>query len=334
MGCGPSKGSTQSTLEPHEDGFSGAEGGANAYEPPGIQASGNGVDTTSGGGIQDAAPPGGTIAAMKPQPSVPQQPATLVNAAQPSATSQETQPQQPPSAGAAAATGSASVPAPTAASLITNNGTANPLHVSNTDDQWKDLWEALSPHLLDPDDVTAVVSEVMNETTNQLLSTEVNFILRRVRHIVRGLPRPNNNFAQTGKMRVFAKNDNTNTLEAEGKVTAERHHLLSAHVFRRILGGPLDIPKPDGKEAAAVFPDPIEAAYLLLLHLSEPVCERAAAIATKTAKNAGLEMDVNKGRNFGNRPQPVGPSKEEMPDLPPGITVHSYAYLLAVALRK
>jgi len=237
---------------------------------------------------------------------------------------------------------------------ITVNGTSNALHpvsvgsapdavalsnASNADAQWKDLWEALSPNLLDPADVTAVTNEVMNKTTNQMLATEVNFILRRIRQVVRRLPRPtNNSIANTaGKsLRVFTSNaNNQNSLDAEGKLTAERHHLLSNHVFRRILGGPLDIPKPDTKEAAAVFPDPMEAAFILLLHLSsEALGERAATIAARTAEKAGLEMDVNKGRNFSQRPSPPGIPKDEMPDLPPGITSQSLAYLVALALRK
>ena len=239
--------------------------------------------------------------------------------------------------------GSASVPNTNSAAVIdttTSNGTSSnnaAQHLPNNEVQWKELWEALSPHLLDPADVHSVMGELMNDMTNHLLATEVNFILRRVRRVVRSLPRSNNNFAPPGKMRgVFSSNSNNHnaSLDAEGRATAERYHLLTNRIFRKLLGT-FDIPEPDSKEVAAVFPDPIEAAYILMLHLSEPLWDRAQDIAIQAAQNAGLEMDVNKGRNFSQRPAPLGaPPADDMPDLPPGISIQSFAYLLALALRK
>jgi hypothetical protein len=351
MGCGPSKNSTQSTLEPPPDeGFGNSSNNNNSnnnnngshpyYQPPPAAAS---SEASSGGPSSHNGSATGQSQALPP---VPQAPATILQPPpQPSSIVQ----QQPSTVVVPTTTGVSATPpasnnttttttATTTSAVSGVNGTSNALHISNAEAQWKDLWEALSPHLLDPADVIAVISEVMNDTTNRLLSTDVNFILRRVRHVVRNLPRTNGNFAPSSKIKMgvwtSSGTNNNNSLEAEGKLTAERHHLLSFHVFRRVLGGPMDIPRPDGKEAAMVFPDPVETAYTLLLHFSEPLCERAAAIAQNTAKNAGLEMDVNKGRNFSQRPPPIGPSKEEMPDLPPGITVQAYAFLLALALRK
>lgn len=237
------------------------------------------------------------------------------------------------------------------------------LHIGNSDAQWKDLWDALHTRLLDPADLISVVEEIMNETTNRLLlPTEINFVIRRVRHVVSRLPpRANNNFAAatTGKMRVFSSSSNNNlaNMEMDGKSNVEKHRLISSYLFRRILGGQnahiLDsIPKPDTKEAALVFPDPIEAAYTLLLHLSsDPLIERAAAIAVRSAEAAGLTLDVNeiaetttddetdtsekeiKGKSPPSRPSPPGIPKEDIPDLPSGISLQSYTYLLALALR-
>ena len=248
---------------------------------------------------------------------------------------------------------------------VNNNHNSN----NNGDAQWKDLWEALNPHLLDPSDVIAVVEEIMNDTTNKcMMPTEINFIVRRIRHVMASLPPKanTNSTAVVSKMRVFSNannsqhNSNNATLEMEGKATAEKYHLISSYLFRRMLGGhnTLDsIPKPDTKEAAAVFPDPIETAYTLLLHLSsEALCEHAASIAVRTAEAAGLKLDVNEQlllleeekRNhtttttsssptINSKRPPVPPGvvpKEDRPDLPPGITLQSFAYLLALALRK
>ena len=373
MGCGPSKNSTQSTLEPlREEGF-----GHNRHEndgsftyqmPPAASLQGpsgdsaaaggstaGGDGSSAGGGSSNGASTAQASVSLQQQQQQQQQlpiPSALTSVPQaPSQTlAQQSMPlvlQQPASvvSTSSAVSGALMPPVTTPGNIAAAgtttavvNGTANALHISNSDAQWKDLWEALSPHLLDPSDVTAVIAEVMNQTTNRLLSTDVNFVLRRIRHVVRNLARTNGNFAPTSKIKMgvwtSAGANNSNSLEAEGKLTAERHHLLSFHVLRRVLGAAIDIPRPDGKEAAMVFPDPVEAAYTLLLYLSEPICERAAVIAQKTAKNAGLEMDVNKGRNFSQRPPPVGPSKEELPDLPPGITVQAYSFLLALALRK
>ena len=297
MGCGPSKSTPSNPASPvstlAQEPFAGGTAANNDQPLPIVGAPhadpviANEAAVAVGASSSSVAVAGNGVAAQQQHlPQLPSQPATMSALQQPQVPTQQLAPQYSSAAGNASGNGSTLVITSltngssnnTHSNITTHSTHANALQVGNSDAQWKDLWEALSPRLLDPADVIAVVEEVMNETTNRLMTTDINFILRRVRRIVSGLPpRPNNNFAQTGKMRVFSSSNsnNINSLESDGKATAEKYHLISSYIFRRILGGhnTLDsIPKPDSKEAAAVFPDPIEAAFVLLLHLSLLLC--------------------------------------------------------------
>jgi len=361
MGCGPSK-STKSPASPVANGSVETpyafKGGADSHHSANSAASGS-----------------------HPAPSLHGQ--SLLSPPQQQPTTNAIQSQQlpqfsgiPPLAALSTGNGQTSTSATATTSLANgssnNNNMTNALHLNNANSslgndgdasaQWNDLWEPLRDNLLDPADVTAVVEEVMNQLTDsRLMPTEVTFLVRRVRHVVSSLP-PRTSAPAT-KMRVKSLSRNAANslvqLELDGRVTAEKHHLLSSHVFRRMLGGQShileSIPKPDTKEEALIFPDPIEAAYTLLLHLSSSsIIQRSANIAEQSAQAAGLNLDVNesvKKTDDGSSPStakqqqqapapppppppaPPGVSKEDFPELPQGITLQSFAFLMALALR-
>ena len=120
---------------------------------------------------------------------------------------------------------------------------------------------------------------------------------------------------------------NSNTHETEGRIIAERYHLLNHHVVRRIL----TCPKPSSSASPSI--DPKEASYLLILFLNESIWDRVADIAVQSTKRARLEMDVNKRKPIKSTPAPLG-RPDEAPELPQGASFHALAFLVALALRK
>jgi hypothetical protein len=195
--------------------------------------------------------------------------------------------------------------------------------------RWTALWAALYPKLLDPADVHFAIEDLMAQTTNKLSATEVTFLQRRMRSVVRSTTLKTN--AREGKMmgRIL-NNNNNNTHETEGRAIAERYHLLSPYVVKKIL--PSSACWPPGKATTSSL-DPAESTYLLMLHLHESLWDRVAGIAAQSAKTAGLEMDVNKQKPIKAIPPPCTPS-EEAPEDPPGASFHALVFMVALALRK
>ena len=119
-------------------------------------------------------------------------------------------------------------------------------------------------------------------------------------------------------------NNNNNTHETEGRTIAERYHLLSHHIVRRILTSP----KPSTPSV-----DPKESIFLLLLFLNEALWDRVTDIAVQTAKRGRLEMDVNKQKPIKSIPAPIG-QQDDPAEVPQGASFHALAFLVAMALRK
>jgi uncharacterized membrane protein YgcG len=198
-----------------------------------------------------------------------------------------------------------------------------------TTDQWKLLWEHLSPDLLDPSDVHAVLDSLIGATVNKLSPTEICQIQRRVRAVVKATSTAAS-AAPTSKMmgRVFASTTALSPAEQEARAVAEKYHLLNPLVFTRIFrpchistlaltningnsgngsgngsnGGSNNSSSNSSmngsnhKEEAVqktTTINLIENAYILMLHLSESLWDRVADIAVHTATAASLEMDVN-----------------------------------------
>ena len=201
---------------------------------------------------------------------------------------------------------------------VKNNETGNKqvavTNKQNTSDlHWKALWNALHSHLLDPVDVHATIEDLMARTTNRLSATEITFLQRRVRNIVRSTQ-------STTKKRISIASTKEFT---EGRAIAERYHLLNKHIVKKIL--------PTCRPKGSV--DPMECAYTLLLYCHESLWDRVADIAVQSCKQNGLEIDVNRQTPVTTIPSPCIPL-DEAPELPPGVSFHSLSFLVALALRK
>jgi hypothetical protein len=203
------------------------------------------------------------------------------------------------------------------------------------DPRWEEVWGALHPYLLDPADVPAVMSELVSQMINRLSPTEVTFLQRRVRAVVGRLPPREDKSKMMG--RVFS----STSAEVESRGIVEKYHLLDEHVFRKVLAGS-PLLQLNGATLDRRLADPIAAAYTIMLHLtSESVSslwDRVADIAVESAKRAGLEMDVNKGRKFERIPAPPPQLNED--DAPStesqklGASFSSFSFVVALALRK
>ena len=212
------------------------------------------------------------------------------------------------------------------------NGAASSLSKApsvNADPRWTRMWESLHPKLLDPADVHSAVEDLMARVTNKLSATELTFLQRKVRSVMRLATTKTN--AREGKMMGRILNNNTH--ETEGRAIAERYHLLNHHVVKKILPSSSCIPIRTSSSSPSMSIDPAEASYLLISHMHESLWDRTAEIAAQSVKRAGLEMDVNKQEPVTVTPFPSSPL-EETPEGPPGASFHSLAFLMALALRK
>ncbi|GKY95003.1 hypothetical protein MPSEU_000464900 [Mayamaea pseudoterrestris] len=177
--------------------------------------------------------------------------------------------------------------------------------------QWKFLWETHSPHLLDPADVHSVLDALQCRTINKLSVVDLTLLQRRVRMIVRNLT--NTAKPTRAVTSVFA---NTTKTETESLSVVEKHHLLTESLIAKIL--PTSFITHN--------------AYQLMLHMSESLWDRVANVAVLTATKAKLEMDVNVRAPKLRMPKPsVVPEVSPLADLPPGVTLQSLTFMVAMA---
>jgi hypothetical protein len=114
--------------------------------------------------------------------------------------------------------------------------------------------------------------------------------------------------------------NSTASQEQEARTIAERYHLLSNHVVRKVL--PSKVPT-------------VDSTFLLLLYCHESMWDRVAEIADQSAKTAGLIIDVNKHKPLSTVPSPCSPRLDEVPEVPPpGVSFHALTFLVGLALRK
>ena len=193
---------------------------------------------------------------------------------------------------------------------------------------WKALWDAFHTSLLDPADIHSTIEDLMARTTNKLAATEISFVQRKIRYVLRNTSKTNPEKNKMMMGRILPSSSTTNTIqqqqEMEGKTIAERFHLLNQAIIKRIL--------PPCRPIGTV--DPIECAYWLMLFCHESLWDRTAAIALQSIQSAGIEMDVNKQKPITTIPSTYHEMELEPPELPPGVTVPSLAFLMALALRK
>jgi hypothetical protein len=126
----------------------------------------------------------------------------------------------------------------------------SPVEVGIKDPHWQELWFAHKDILLDPADVHATLQDLMANATNRLSDAEILFLQRRVRSIVRQshLQTGQQSISNGGKNRKKTRHasgsplgNSTSSFMQELQDThsiAKNHHLLTAHVLRKVLPEP------------------------------------------------------------------------------------------------
>jgi hypothetical protein len=182
------------------------------------------------------------------------------------------------------------------------NGT---LKSSDTDGHWESLYMSL-PSPVDPADVPSVIADLMARQINMLNPTEITFLQRRTRFLVKSLT----NQTMMGRFR---------SEPTESKTLVEKFHLLDERILRKLW----------------VDNEMVGSAVLLLTHFSEQSLRRAAAIAQEASESAGLVVDVNKKKTAENFIPPLPPASISATEetAPEGVTFNSVCFLIALSLR-
>jgi hypothetical protein len=208
-----------------------------------------------------------------------------------------------------------------------------------SDPRWIHLWQTHQDLLLDPADLHATMEACMARVTNKLSVTEITFLQRKVRSIVRASNQSQHNGTRINILRSTANSSQ----EQEIKTIAEKYHLLSSHVVRRVLpnlpvlaGIAFEEPHNGmannaGASTSSVVADNV---FLLCQFLHESLWDRVAAIAASSAKEAMVETDVNTYKLPEDTPNPVPAVVADVPEVPPGISLHSLSFIIGLALRK
>lgn len=215
------------------------------------------------------------------------------------------------------------------------NGKSKDATTSGRDPRWMQLWENHHRLLLDPADIHAAMESCMARVTNQLSTTEITFLQRKVRSIIR-----TSHSSQDKAPRIAFRSNSSNSQVQETKVIAEKHHLLTNYVIRKVLpklphilplGLSLQDPStPNDSEMHTPLSDNV---YLLALYLHESLWDRVERIAITSSKLSGLEMDVNKFKLPETVPHPTDATSENIPEIPPGVSLQALTFLIALALR-
>jgi hypothetical protein len=210
------------------------------------------------------------------------------------------------------------------------NGVQDARVSPTSDHRYIELWKTHQNLLLDPADVHATMEACMSRMTNTLSPTQVTFLQRKARSVIRASNQP-----QEKAGRMF-RGGSSASLEQEIKSIADRYHLLSRHVVRKVLP---KSPFPGDTENQDLNEDPstntiADNIFLLALFLHESLWDRVASKAASSAAAAGAVMDVNKYKLPDTVPNPVLPVVTGVPDLPAGISLHALTFLISLALSK
>eukprot|EP00980_Cylindrotheca_fusiformis_P029913 scaffold24028_cov152-Cylindrotheca_fusiformis.AAC.4 len=191
----------------------------------------------------------------------------------------------------------------------------------SSDAHWNRLWEAHRNFMLDPADIHSTIEDLMARSTNKLIPAELTFIQRKVRKVLR-----RNGTQDAKKANLFGKTSNASALDQENRFLAERYHLLTNNAIQQVL------PTISLPESSSV--NPVTAIFLLLVYSHESRWDRVAEIAVETAKSAGFNMDVNALQPPSKCPSIPNPTPREPIELPLGVSLHSLAFMIGLALRK
>ena len=196
------------------------------------------------------------------------------------------------------------------------NGVITPMTPSKavSDPHWIQLWKTHQPLLLDPADVHSAIEDFMARSTNKLSASEFTFLQRKIRGIVQSSAQA------PEKNRIIPKlkgGNGVSSQEQETRAIAERYHLLSNHVIKKVL------------PSSSV----VDSTFLLLLYCHESLWDRVADIAAESAKAADLVMDVNKYKPVTTVPAPSSRRLDEPPEVPPGVSFQTLTFFIGMALR-
>ena len=211
------------------------------------------------------------------------------------------------------------------------NGHNSSVKVGNfsamSDHRYLELWKAHQSVLLDPSDIHSAMEGCMSRMTNTLSPTQVTFLQRKVRSVIRS-----SILSQEKGNRMFRGTSNPSP-EQETKFIADKFHLLSRQAVRKVLPKPGDTEphEPNADSSNSQIADNV---YLLALFLHESLWDRVAAIAAQSAEAAGAEVDVNKHKLPETIPTPMLPATPGALDLPAGISLHALTFLISLALSK
>ena len=199
-----------------------------------------------------------------------------------------------------------------------------------SDYRYLELWKAHQSVLVDPSDIHSAMEGCMSRMTNTLSPTQVTFLQRKVRSVVRS-----SILSHEKGNRMFRGTSNP-SLEQETKFIADKFHLLSRHAVRKVLPkssipGDTEPQDPNGDSDNSQIADNV---YLLALFLHESLWDRVAAVAAQSAVAAGAEVDVNKHKLPETIPTPILPTTAAILDLPAGISLHALTFLISLALSK
>lgn len=111
-----------------------------------------------------------------------------------------------------------------------NGGTNGELPPPSSGYRYLELWKTHQQLLLDPADIHATMEACMARMTNALSPTQVTFLQRKVRSIVRA----SSQSQEKAGSRMFRGGSNASQ-EQETKAIADKYHLLTKHVVRKVL---------------------------------------------------------------------------------------------------
>ena len=222
-------------------------------------------------------------------------------------------------------------PHSTANGTIENRKIAPRRQRPDNDPQWNQLWLAHKDMLLDPADVHATLQDLMANATNRLSDAEILFLQRKVRSIVRQshLQTDQQSSGNGGKKKKNKRTSGTDFPATsilqelvETSTVAKEHHLMTAHVLRKLLPQPpipnqssnleflasnfatgtaLQNDNTTGDTSSVASSSKIsdssiqttEATYLLASFCNDTLWDNVAEIAVDSAKANDLDMDVN-----------------------------------------
>lgn len=200
-----------------------------------------------------------------------------------------------------------------------------------SDPRWIRLWQSHQELLLDPADIHATMEACMARVTNRFSVTEITFLQRKIRSIVRASHQLSQDQKHSRVTNILRSSANSSQ-EQETILAAEKHHLLSNHVVRKFLPKlPVTTLQESPSTSYSLIADNV---YVLGLFLHESLWDRVAETAACAAKEAGAEMDVNRYQLPQETPSPVPATSEDCPEVPAGISLHALTFLMGLALRK